>query len=98
MPELTDVIDNQDASRFEMHGDGRVAELVYDRSGDRLTLIHTGVPPELEGHGVGGKLVTAAVDRAERDGLVIVPLCPFASSWLRRHPEVASRVPVDWAD
>jgi hypothetical protein len=25
-----------------------------------------------------------------------VPLCPFARSWLQRHPDSASRVTVDW--
>jgi predicted GNAT family acetyltransferase len=40
--------------------------------------------------------VTAAIERAERDGLTIVPLCPFARSWLERHPDVAARVKIDW--
>ena len=46
--------------------------------------------------GVGGRLVTAAVDRAAREGLTIVPFCPFARGWLQRHPEVAGRVTIDW--
>jgi len=25
-----------------------------------------------------------------------VPLCPFARSWLERHPDEASAVPIDW--
>jgi predicted GNAT family acetyltransferase len=41
-------------------------------------------------------LVAAAVDRAGREGLTIVPLCPFARIWLERHPDAAARVPVDW--
>lgn len=91
-----DVIDNADQSRFELHADGRLAELVYRLRGDRLVLIHTGVPPELEGHGIGGKLVAAAIDRAAHEGLTVVPSCPFARGWLERHPETASRTPVDW--
>jgi predicted GNAT family acetyltransferase len=50
----------------------------------------------MEGHGVGGRLVTAAVDRAAGEKLTLVPLCPFARDWLERHPEVAGRVVVDW--
>jgi predicted GNAT family acetyltransferase len=88
--------DNQADSRFELRADGELAELVYRRSGQRLVLIHTGVPAALEGRGIGGTLVTAAVDRAERDGLTIVPMCPFARRWLQRHPDVAGRVSVDW--
>jgi predicted GNAT family acetyltransferase len=94
-PQITD---DQAASRFELDADGFLAELIYRRNGKRLVLIHTGVPPELEGRGIGGRLVAAAIDRAVRDGFTIVPLCPFARAWLERHPGEAARVPVDWGD
>jgi len=94
-PEVTD---NQAESRFELSTDGRLAELLYRRNGKRLVLVHTEVPVELEGHGIGGRLVTAAVDRAAREGMTVVPLCPFALGWLERHPDVAARAPVDWGD
>lgn len=91
-----DVIDNPDASRLELHLDGRLAELVYRRRADRLILVHTEVPVELEGHGIGGRLVSAAIDRAIRDGLTVVPLCPFARGWLERHPDAPGTVVIDW--
>jgi hypothetical protein len=28
--------------------------------------------------------------------MTVVPLCPFARSWLERHADVAARAPVDW--
>ena len=90
------VSDNQARSRFEFRAGGQLAELVYRLNGPRLVLIHTEVPAAFEGQGIGGKLVTAAVDRAVRDGLTIVPLCPFARSWLQRHPDVAARASIDW--
>ena len=90
------VIDNQAGSRFEIRTGGHLAELIYHPRGDRLVLIHTEVPETLEGQGVGSRLVTAAVDRAAREGLTIVPLCPFARGWLERHPDVAGRVTIDW--
>ena len=96
--EAPQITDDQAASRFELDTDGYIAELIYRRNGKRLVLIHTGVPPELEGQGIGGQLVAAAIDRAVRDGFTIVPLCPFARAWLERHPDEAARVPVDWGD
>ncbi|HEV2936724.1 MAG TPA: GNAT family N-acetyltransferase [Streptosporangiaceae bacterium] len=96
MSDSAEVIDNADASRFELRVDGWLAELVYRVRGGRLVLIHTEVPLELEGRGIGGRLVTAAVDRAAREGLTLVPLCPFARGWLERHPEAASRAVIDW--
>ncbi len=94
--DATLVTDNQAASRFEITEGGHLAELRYHRSGNRLALIHTEVPGELEGRGIGGKLVTAAVARAAREGLTIVPFCPFARSWLERHPGVAGQAALDW--
>src|ERR1700685_1177460 len=90
------VTDNVAASRFELTDSGQLAELVYRLNGKRLMLIHTGVPEALGGRGLGARLVSAAIDRAERDGLTIVPLCPFERGWLREHPDAAARVAVDW--
>jgi uncharacterized protein len=91
-----DVIDNTDASRFELRADGWLAELVYRVRGDRLVLVHTEVPlkPERPRHR------RQAGDRGCRPGsargLTLVPLCPFARGWLERHPEAASRAFIDW--
>jgi predicted GNAT family acetyltransferase len=88
------VVDDPAASRFMVEADGQVAELVYQLDGDRLVLVHTGVPAALEGRGIGSKLVAAAVAEAKRRDLTIVPLCPFVKGWLRRHPDVAATVPI----
>jgi predicted GNAT family acetyltransferase len=95
MGDTPQVVDNEAASRFEVSIDGHLAELLYRRHLDRLVLVHTGVPDELEGRGVGGMLVRAAVARAVQEGLTVVPLCPFARHWLERHPEVASTVTIE---
>lgn len=92
------VTDNRADSRLELKADGAVAELTYRRRANRLVLVHTGVPESLGGRGIGGHLVQAAVDRALSEGLTVVPLCPFARSWLERHPETASAVNVDWGE
>lgn len=98
MSDEPDVTDDVAGTRFEISADGQAAQLVYRRNGKRLVLVHTEVPAELEGRGLGGRLVRAAVGRAAREGMTIVPLCPFARGWLERHPEVAAQAPVDWGD
>jgi uncharacterized protein len=94
-PVSEEVTDNQAQSRFELRADGSLAELVYRLGGKRLVLIHTDVPPELEGRGFGGRLVAAAVGRAAREDLTLVPLCPFAREWLERHTDRAAGVTID---
>ena len=90
-----DITNNERARRFETTIDGHLGELTYRRHGDRLLLIHTEVPTELEGMGVGGALVTAAVEFAAANGLTVVPHCPFARGWLERHPDVAKTVSIE---
>jgi uncharacterized protein len=90
------VTDNQVETRFELKADSRLAVLLYRINGNRLVLLHTEVPAELEGRGLGGALVTAAVRRAAREGMTVVPLCPFARDWLQRHAEVARQAAIDW--
>ena len=96
MSAAAEVTDDREDSRFEIAADGEVAELVYRRRADRLVLVHTGVPDALAGHGLGGQLVKAAVERAARERLTLVPLCSFARDWLERHPDVAATVNIDW--
>ena len=93
--DIPQVVDDQAGSRFIVAADGEVAELLYRLKGDRLVLIHTGVPEALEGRGIGSMLVAAAIDEAKRRGLTIVPLCPFVTSWLEHHPDVGATVPID---
>jgi len=93
---VTAVVDNPTARRFELVEDGKMAELVYRFDGDRMVLIHTEVPVALEGRGLGGDLVRAAVDHAAERGIILVPRCPFARGWLERHPDVAGLVTIEW--
>ena len=82
MDAMTDVTHDPDRSRFRADA----AHLEYTRGGDELTLLHTVVPEELGGQGLGGRLVQAAVDYAQAEGLAVVPVCSFARRWLEKHP------------
>jgi predicted GNAT family acetyltransferase len=75
---VSEVVDRPDEGRFELTVEEQTALLVYRVEGASLVLIHTEVPEALGGRGLGGVLVEAAVEWAVRDGLTIVPLCPFA--------------------
>jgi predicted GNAT family acetyltransferase len=89
---------DQAARRFTYDNGVELAVLEYRGRSNRLIIMHTAVPPELESKGVGGLLVRAAVDFAAEHGLTVVPICPFAQSWLRRHGEVAALAAIDWPE
>jgi len=85
----SNVRDNTGRQRFELDADGHIAFSNYRRAGNVLTILHTEVPKELEGHGVGSALIRGVLDIARAQGLKIVPVCPFAKAYVERHPEYA---------
>lgn len=92
---MPDIVDNEAAGRFELQKDGKLAVLTYRVHNGRLALLHTEVPEDLGGQGLGSLLVETALDRARRDGLTVVPYCRFARWWIEKHPESVEDVPVE---
>jgi predicted GNAT family acetyltransferase len=93
---MTEIVDDAADERLHVEIDGVTAELFYEVEDGALLILHTEVPSALEGHGVGGSLVRAALDRARRDGLTVVPWCPFARRWMHGHADAIVGVEVDW--
>jgi len=80
------VIDNPARHRFEVTLNGETAFLLYGRTQDTLTLIHTEVPPAFRGRRMGDALVEAALKDARSSGLRVVAVCPFVKAYLQKHP------------
>jgi hypothetical protein len=84
---MGDVIDNKAQQRFERVVDGHLAVAFYRRDGDVITFIHTEVPAELGGRGVGSKLVQGALDQVRSAGQKVIAECPFVKAWIGKHSE-----------
>jgi len=84
---LPAVTNNEAESRFELTQDGATAVLLYRLRRDTLILVHTEVPPEIRRRGIGTELTRVALSYARQSQLIVVPLCPFVSDYIRRHPE-----------
>jgi len=78
---------NTDLHRLELDVEGNIAFIEYKLDGDMLFLIHTEVPPALEGKGAGSAIVQKALQYAKDNNYKIVPICPFVQSYLKRHKE-----------
>ena len=85
-------MNNSTARRFEIVIDGQVGFLNYAIAAGRMRLLHTEVPPALQGRGLAGQLAQAALEYATREHLRVVPLCPFVQAYLKRHPEYRSLI------
>lgn len=89
---MSDVTDNKAQSRFELETGGETAIAAYERDGDTMVFTHTVVPEEMEGHGLGSRLIKTALDTARIEGLSVVPQCAFVAAYIDAHPEYADLV------
>ena len=86
---MPDIKDNPALDRFEMIVDGHIAFVAYRRQPPSIVLLHAEVPPELEGQGIGSKLVRATLDALRPEGLKVIPRCPFIAAFIRKNPAYA---------
>jgi predicted GNAT family acetyltransferase len=81
------VSENAAQHRFELEVDGHIAATYYEHADGVITFVHTEVPPELGGKGIGSKLVKGALDQVRARGLKVVAQCPFVKAWIDKHPD-----------
>ena len=82
------VTDNAEAERYEIRVDGSLAGFAeYRGHTDTRTFTHTEIDERYEGRGLGCELVKQALDDVRRQGVQVIPICPFVKAYLGKHPE-----------
>ena len=85
------VVHEPENNRFVVHfydGDqdsGDRGELVYQRQGNTLHLIHSEVPANRKGQGLGGRLMNAALAEIEASQLKVQPVCRYTQYFIQRN-------------
>jgi uncharacterized protein len=87
---MTDIVNNSAKHRYELAVDGHIAATYYKLADGVITFVHTEVPPELGGKGIGSKLIQGALDQVRAEGLKVIAQCPFVKGYIDKHPEYAS--------
>jgi uncharacterized protein len=82
-----EVRDNKERHRFELAVDGGTAFSQYKLDPGTIIFLHTEVPKELEGHGIGSRLVRGELEAARAQGMKVVAKCPFVAAYIKKHPE-----------
>ena len=86
------VTNNRAEGQYELIVDGHKALAAYRLDGRQVSFTHTEVPEELEGLGVGTRLIAGALEQVREEGLKIVPLCSFVRHYVETHPDVQDLV------
>jgi predicted GNAT family acetyltransferase len=86
-----------EAERYVITVDGEPAGLAQYRDREGLiAFVHTEIDDRFEGQGLGGRLVSFALDDARQRGLQVLPFCPFVNGYIERHREYADLVPAQY--
>jgi predicted GNAT family acetyltransferase len=92
-PAEAEVVDAPNDNRYEIRLGNRLVGLAaYRRRDGRIAFTHTEVDDALEGRGFGSRLAEEALNDAGRQGLEVVPLCPFIAYYIEQHPEYGGLV------
>ncbi|HLG84056.1 MAG TPA: GNAT family N-acetyltransferase [Bradyrhizobium sp.] len=81
------IINNSERQRFELELGGHLAATYYTLEGNVITFVHTEVPAELGGQGIGSRLVGGALDQVRARGWKVVPQCPFVKAYIEKHAD-----------
>lgn len=93
-----EIRDDAERHRYALPVGGEVAVMVYNLSEKNLMITETLVPEALEGQGIASRLAKHVVADARTRGLLILPVCPFFSAWLQKHPDQADVVHPTYRD
>ena len=67
----------------------RLAEMTYSRASEQLVIVdHTEVNEQLQGLGVGRKLLNALVAWARETQTKVIATCPYAKAQFERDPSI----------
>jgi len=83
---MSDIIDNKTQHRFELEVDGHLAATYYKIDDGVITFLHTEVPPELGGKGIGSRLIKSALDQVRAKGLKVIAECQFVKAFIGKNP------------
>lgn len=81
------VVNNPGRKRYELAVDGHIAAAYYEKADGVITFVHTEVPAELGGKGIGSKLVRGALDQVRAEGLKVIAQCPFVKAFIEKHAD-----------
>ena len=97
MDEATTLSNDPDRSRYVLRlGEQELGHIDYELIGsDVIDILHTEVARGHEGKGYGTTLVRGVLDDVRAQHKTVIPTCPYALAFIRRHREYVDLVRAD---
>lgn len=92
---MNEVVDNPNEQRFELPiegGNDDIAVAYYRTEDGRFILIHTEVPYQFTGQGIGSQLAQGVFELIRAQGGKAVLRCPFMGRYYARYPDYSDIV------
>lgn len=90
----TEVRDNRDAKRFEIHVDGELAGFAQYKPGEgTVAITHTEIDDAYAGQGLAKVLAGDTLDELRSRGVGVLPFCPFFRGYIQKNPDYLDLVP-----
>ena len=96
MTDASQVVDDKEQSRYEVHLDGETVAIAdYVKQPGTVSFTHTETFDGHKGQGIAERLIDRALRDARAEELEVVPFCWFVAEHIGAHPEFLPLVPAD---
>ena len=84
VPSRMNIIHDKENSRFTMDINGELAKIDYNLKDGKLYLVHSEVPYNLRGQGIGKVLVEKTFEKLTEEGFKAIAICSYIKAVARR--------------
>ena len=84
IPQRLNIVHDRENSRFVLDINGELARVEYRLKRDKMYLIHSEVPFNLRGQGIGKVLVEKTFERLTEEGYKAVAVCSYVKAVAKR--------------
>jgi len=84
IPQILDIIHDKDNSRFTLDINGELAKVEYSLKKGKMYLVHSEVPFNLRGQGIGKVLVEKTFEKLTKEGYKAVAVCSYVKAIAKR--------------
>lgn len=83
-------------SRISIFNDEKeVAYLSFTNKDNVISIEHTIVDSSMQGQGLASSLLEIFVDQYKYKGILVAPICSYATRWFEKHPEYQYLLKID---